>query len=100
MVRLQIYGYIALLYVEKGIGDFLGSLWVNECFNTYERLRFVRHLNHLSINVIYIGITILDICKYCRYIQQKELLFMCLFQDNNGIACGTYSISFAKTKLK
>ena len=66
-------------HVERGVDDFLGSLWITECFKTYELLGVVRQLNHLSIEVIHIRIPVLNICKFCRYIHWKELLLMCLF---------------------
>ena len=74
-------------HVEHGFGDVLESLWISECFKTYELWGFFRQLNHLSIDVIHIGIPVLNICKFCRSIQRKELLLMCLVGCNEHFNC-------------
>ena len=59
-------GYIALLHMERGVGDFRRSQWVTGCLKTYEFLEFVRQSNHLSIDAIHISIPFL---KYIQILQ-------------------------------
>ena len=65
--------YFTLLcryHVERGLVIFLGHCELLSVF--------LRQLNHLFRNVIHSAIPVLNMCKFCRYIQQKEHLLMYL----------------------
>ena len=49
--------------------------------------------------VIHIAVPVLNICKFFTYVQQKELLLMCLYADEVGITSIGWRYSLQKMHM-